>query len=297
MKIGAHVSAAVSLDLSIDRAKEIGAECMQIFVSPPQRWAQTKHGDEEIEIYKKKVQESGIGPNFIHGTYLVNLGTANPEHLQKSIDWLIYAMNMAAKLGIEGVIFHTGSHGTRTFEEVLPQVITAIKTVLEGSSPQGRTINSSSTERLASGEVPYLILENAAGAGNVIGDKFSELGEIVKGVDDPRLKICLDTCHTFASGYDVKTPFGLRDVLEEFEKEIGLKNLVAIHANDSKFELGQNKDRHANIGEGFIGREGFENIVNNPNLKDIPFILEVPGFSDNGPDKENVSLLKSLSKE
>ncbi len=282
-KIGAHVSAAISLELSIDRAKEIGAEATQIFISPPQQWAQTKHEQEEIELYKSKVRESGITSNFIHGTYLVNLGTDKPENLQKSIDWLIYAMNMAGQLGVEGVIFHTGSHGGRGFQEVLPQIIKSISVILEGAQ---RPIGSTNQ--------PYMILENAAGAGNIIGDQFSELGAILKGVNHPRLKICLDTCHAFAEGYDIKSQAGLDKTLEEFDKEIGLENLVAIHANDTKFDIGSNKDRHENIGEGFVGKDGFENIVNHPKLKAIPFLLEVPGFAGNGPDIENIDILKSL---
>lgn len=106
LKIGAHVSAAFSLELSFERAKEIGADCTQIFISPPRQWLQIKHDTREIYRYRKVQKESGIGPNFIHGTYLINLGTENPELLKKSINWLIYAMNMAAQLQMDGVIFH-----------------------------------------------------------------------------------------------------------------------------------------------------------------------------------------------
>lgn len=301
-KIGAHVSAAVSLELSFERAKEIGAECTQIFISPPQQWRQTPHGQEEIGEYLKKQKDSNIGPNFIHGTYLINLGTQDQTHLQKSIDWLIYALNIAGELGITGVIFHTGSHKGLGFNQSLPQIVKSLSVILSETKNLSR-MRDIKEESETSSEIlhyvqddnlPYLILENAAGAGNVIGDKFSELGAILKAVNSPRLKICLDTCHAFASGYDIKTPQGLEKTLAEFDREVGLENLVVLHANDSKFEIGQNKDRHANIGEGFIGRDGFENIINHPKLKDLPFILEVPGFSDNGPDKENVQLLKSL---
>ncbi len=277
-KIGAHVSAAISLDLSIDRAQEIGSQVTQFFISPPQQWLQTPHGEEEITAYLKKVAESGIEPNFIHGTYLVNLGTDNPEHLKKSIAWLIYAMEMAHRLKSGGVIFHLGSHKGRGFEAVLPQIVEAITVILNVV----KDIDS------------YLILENSAGAGGVIGSSFHELGEILRLVQNDRLKICLDTQHSFAAGYDIKSLVGLKDVLEEFEQEIGLANLVAIHANDSKTEYKSNRDRHENIGDGFIGKEAFENLVNHPLLKDVPFILEVPGFAGNGPDKENLDLLKSF---
>lgn len=275
--IGAHISTAGSLDLSFDRAKEMGAEVTQIFISSPRQWHYKKYSDEEIEKYKQASKKTGIGPNFIHGSYLINLGTQNPTNLQKAVEWLIYALNMADELRITGVIFHPGSHGELEFDKVLPQITKAITQILK-KAPQK----------------PYLILETSAGQGGSIGDSFSELGKILKGVNDKRVRVCLDTCHVFSSNYNVKTQEGLKLTLDEFDKELGLDNLVAIHANDSKFEIGSKRDRHANIGEGFIGKDGFKNLLNNPKLKDVPFILEVPGFADNGPDAENVKILKSL---
>ncbi len=287
-KVGAHVSAAVSLEISFERAKHIGAETTQIFISPPQQWFQTKHDKEEIQRYKQAQQESSIGPNFIHGTYLINLGTDKEDHLKRSIEWLIYAMNLAGKLGVQGIIFHPGSHKGRGFEVVLPQIVQALETILKAETKV--TIVSNVSEK------PRLILENSAGAGGNIGGKFSELGQILKQVQDDRLKVALDTQHAFAAGYDIKTAAGLEKTLTEFDQEIGLSNLVAIHANDSKTELNSGKDRHENIGEGFIGRAGFANLLNHPKLADIPFILEVPGYASDGPDRDNIQTLKSLIK-
>lgn len=275
--IGAHVSASGSLELSLDRAAKIGASATQIFISPPQQWAQIQHDEAEIQRYQQNVITYDISTNFIHGTYLVNLATQNPENLQKSINWLIYSQNMAAKLGIVGTIFHTGSHGGIGFEKTVGQIALAITKILENSPPN-----------------ILLILENSAGMGGSIGSKFAELGQILQKVGDPRLKICLDTQHAFAAGYDLKSPMGIRSTLEEFNEEIGLENLVAVHANDSKVDLGAGKDRHENIGEGFIRKEGFENILTNPVFEKIPFILEVPGFSNSGPDKENIDMMHSL---
>ncbi len=291
-KIGAHVSAAVSLDLSFERAQHIGAECTQIFISPPQQWLQAKHNEKEIEKYKQKQKETGIGPNFIHGTYLINLGTQNSELLQKSIDWLVYALNLADKLEVQGVIFHLGSHKGVGFDGILDQVVKSLEQILKqafGSEAQARRVQDDISET-----TPFLILETAAGAGNVIGDKFSELGQILNQVNDPRLKVCLDSQHVFAAGYDIRSASGLDKTLQEFDQQIGLDNLVVIHANDSKVEVGSNKDRHENIGEGFIGRDGFSNLITNQKLKDILFILEVPGFTNAGPDLENIKFLKSL---
>lgn len=285
-KVGAHVSAAVSLELAFEKGQKIGAEAIQFFVSPPQQWFQTKHDDAEIARFVDKQRESGIGPNFIHGTYLVNLGTDNPEHLQKSVDWLIYGLNLARKLEVQGLIFHLGSHKGRGFDTVLPQIVSSLKQVLEKTELTENNHN-----------FPLLILETSAGAGGTIGRDFHELGQIIKAVDNPRLAICMDTQHVFAAGYDIKTLVGLNDVLTEFDEEIGLNNLAAIHANDSKMEYKSGKDRHENIGEGFIGKEGFENMLNHSQLKDVTFLLEVPGFDDNGPDIENVKLLKSMLKK
>ncbi|MCL5783911.1 MAG: deoxyribonuclease IV [Patescibacteria group bacterium] len=276
-KVGAHVSAAGSLDLSFERAQEIGAEATQIFISPPQQWLHSNHTEEEIARYKDQANKTRIEPNFIHAAYLINLASPNPELVKKSIDWLIYSQKVAEKLWAEGTIFHIGSFKDTTEEQALKQVIEAIKTIIKST-----------------GNVT-LILENSAGAGNLIGDQFSELGKIIRQVNDPRLKVCLDTQHAFASGYDFRTKEGLKKTLAEFDREVGLANLVAIHANDSKVEFGSHRDRHENIGEGFIGLEGFKNLINHPALQNIPFILEVPGFDNNGPDKNNVQLLKSLS--
>jgi apurinic endonuclease APN1 len=139
-----------------------------------------------------------------------------------------------------------------------------------------------------------LILENAAGMGGAIGSKFAELGTIIREVGSDRVKVCLDTQHSFAAGHDVKTRPGLDKMLEEFDRDVGLDRLIAIHANDSKCPLGGGIDRHENIGDGHIGLDGFENLLTHPALAEIPFLLEVPGFDDQGPDKKNVEILKSL---
>lgn len=283
MKIGAHVSSVGGVDKCIDRAAALGANCCQFFISPPQQWAKTSHSEQEIQGFKTKVNELKIYPNFIHGTYLLNLATQNPANLEKTIDWLVYALNLAEKLGVTGVIFHTGSHGRRGFEATVDQIIRSINTVLlEDSSTSSQNDNP-----------PYLILENSSGGGGSIGN-FSELGQIIKSVINKRVKICIDTCHAYTFGYDIKNH--LDEVLEEVDKEIGLENLVALHANDCKFDLGSKKDRHENIGEGFLGKDGFKNLLNHPKLKDLPFILEVPGFDGTGPDRKNVETLQKLSE-
>lgn len=279
IKIGGHVSAAQHISLVFERAAKIGADCCQFFISPPQQWSQTEHSDEEIELFVKKQAQSNIGPNYIHGTYLINLGASNPEHLQKSIDWLIYAQKTASKLKVTGVIFHLGSHKNAGFESVEKQVCQSIKKVMDSSN-----------------DSTQLILETSAGAGGNIGGTFQELGILLKKVNDPRLKVCLDTAHVFAAGHDLRTTKGVQLMLDEFDQQIGLRNLVVVHANDSKFDLQSNKDRHENIGQGFIGKKGFECLFKAKALRDLAFILEVPGFENLGPDQKNINILKSLAK-
>ena len=280
MKLGAHVSTAGGLDKAIDRGVEIGCEAIQIFGSAPQAWAYKPPPHEVTEAFREKAREQGIGPVFFHGIYLVNLGSADPSLVGKGVESLINYMHLAAEIDAGGVIFHPGSHKGAGYESIVERVIAAIEQVLE-NSPEG----------------PYLTLENTAGMGQHIGAKLEELGRIIRGVDEAhrhRLRICLDTQHSYAAGYDVATRDGLEAMMAEFDETIGLDRLAAVHANDSKYVLGAGVDRHENIGQGYIGLEGFENIIANPAFKDLPFFLEVPGLEGKGPDRENLDILKDM---
>lgn len=280
MRIGAHVKSGGGVDKAIDRALEMGAETIQLFSGSPQAWRRKNYTVKEVDDFKQKAAETGIGPAFIHGLYLVNLASSSPEFLAKSYDALVAEMHAAALIGAKGVIFHLGSHKGVGYEACVDQVIEQCKRVLDATPPEA-----------------WLILENSAGMGGAIGSKFSELGKIVRDVGGDRVKICLDTCHLFAASYDVATRPGLDATMAEFEKEIGIDKLAAVHANDSKAALGGGLDRHANIGDGHIGRAGFVNILSHEAFADIPFLLEVPGFDDHGPDKQNVDILKELRAE
>lgn len=277
MRIGAHVSAAGGIDKAIDRAQEIGAECIQLFGSGPQGWAYKPHPQANVEAFKRKAKATNIGPNFLHGVYLVNLAAERPDHLERSMTSLVNYMTLAHQLGISGVIFHVGSHKGAGYEQVFRQVVDALGKVLARSP--GNT---------------WLVLENSAGMGGSVGSKFQELGKILKAVGSPRLKVCLDTQHCYAAGYDVARKAGLEAVMAELEREVGLANLVAVHANDAKVPFESGVDRHENIGEGHIGTAGFETILSHPAFKDVPFYLEVPGFDGKGPDRENVERLKQV---
>ncbi len=277
MQIGAHVSASGGLDKAIGRAQEIGAECVQIFASGPQSWAFKPASEDLVIAFRQKVEETGIGPNFLHGIYLVNLGSPQTENLNRSRGALVNYLNVASQIGAQGVIFHSGSHKGAGFDAVFQQTVERLTEVLEGSP-----------------EDAQLIIENCAGMGNQIGASFAEIGRIMKALASPRVKVCLDTQHSFAAGYDVATKEGLERTMEEFDREIGLEHLVAVHANDSKIPFGGGVDRHENIGDGNIGTAGFEVIMAHPAFRDIPFLLEVPGTERSGPDRDNVERLKAI---
>jgi deoxyribonuclease-4 len=279
VKIGAHVSIAGSLDLAIDRAVEIGAECIQIHGSAPQRWQFLVFPEEQLRAFRQKAARRKISPIFVHSIYLINLASGNPYILEKSIESLVQYLRFAGEIGAEGVVFHIGSHKGKGWSSVREQVCRALAKVLKLTAEDGG----------------YLILENSAGAGGIIGAKFPELGEIIKAVKDPRLRVCLDTAHAFESGYNIATKKSLDKTLEEFGKEIGLDRLVLVHANDSKTPLGSGIDRHENIGRGYIGMEGFRLITNHLSLHHLPFIVETPGFGDRDSNRRNIEILKRLA--
>ena len=280
MKIGAHVSTAGGISNAVARGQEIGCEAIQIFGSSPQSWAFKPVPGEQIELFRQGLADARIGPVFLHAIYLINLGTPSKESLKKGIVSLLNYMNLAADIGAVGVIVHPGSHGGKGFEEVLPQVVETIKIVLDASPDE-----------------PILAVENMAGMGRHIGAQFGELGDILKAVDSPRLNICLDTQHSFAAGYDVTNLEGIRAAWDDLDAGPGCANVAAVHANDSRRPCGSGIDRHDNIGDGFIGEEGFAAIMGNPVFSDVPFFLEVPGFDGKGPDQKNIDILKKIRNQ
>jgi len=276
MKIGAHVSTAGGLSNAFDRASNIGAEAIQIFASSPRAWKFNQPKEEEVRLFKEKMEQTGIWPCYIHGSYLVNIG-GDPSQIEKSIESLTNNMSVAGKIGAEGVIFHGGSHKGKGFHNIVKQASECLKRVLDNSP-----------------ENVWLCLENSAGMGSHIGSSFEEMGELIHLVQNDNLKVCLDTEHMFAAGYDLTNPDEVPQIMKRFDEEIGLSKLVAVHANDSKVELGSGVDRHENIGDGFIGIDGFKSLMNDPSFEKVPFFLEVPGFDSNGPDEININLLKSI---
>lgn len=277
MRLGAHVSAAGGIDKAIERATDIGAETIQIFGSPPQSFNPPNHSEEAVKSFVEKARSAGIGPAFLHGPYLTNLATPKESHLKVSVETLTATMKLAGSLSATGVIFHVGSSLGADFSQVKAQVVSALTKILQNSPDD-----------------TLLIIENSAGAGGTIGDTPSEIGELIKGVGSSRVATCIDTQHAFASGYDLSQDMGIGAMVADWDREVGLDRLVALHANDSKVPLGSNKDRHENIGQGFIGKAGFKLMKKNDILSNLPWIIEVPGFANTGPDKDNLDILRSL---
>lgn len=276
MRLGAHVSTAGGLATAFGRATEIGAETVQIFASSPRAWKFRAPQGEQIEEFKAEGASSGVGPVFIHGSYLVNVG-GGPDIVAKSVESLTLNMAAAGALGARGVIFHGGSHLGKGFDAVLVQSADALKAVLADSPDD-----------------VWLIIENSAGMGAHVGSSFEEIGRMVEAIDSERVKVCLDTQHCFAAGYNLGASEGVASAMAEFDRHIGLGRLVAVHANDTKTDLGSGVDRHENIGDGHIGVDGFEVIMGFPAFRDVPFLLEVPGVDKKGPDKANLDKLKAI---
>lgn len=279
LRIGAHQSIAGGLSKSVLRAVDIGANCLQIFSSAPQRWDTVAHSEEEIKAFRHNSQTHDVHPIYIHAKYLVNLATDNAFLLEKSISAVIADMVLAQKIGAVGVIVHFGSHPLlwaglkrKTYGQIIRQIL-----------------------RETPGDAKFLF-ENSAGGGTTIGTTLTELGMIAQDLPESRVGFCLDTCHAFAMGYDLRTPQTVAEFSKEVERTISWNRVYAIHANDSMGELGNKKDRHDNIGKGKIGEEGFKAILHEEHFRQKPFLLETPGVDRLGPDKENIDTLKRLAE-
>lgn len=276
MQLGAHVRTTGGIATAFERAQDIGCECFQIFSSNPRGWQRALLKDEHIAAYKAAYEESPL-PAIFHTQYLINTGSPKPNNYEMSVLTLKHQLQTGDMLNAEGVVTHVGSHMGDGFDQALPRVVAAINDALA-----------------ASDSVP-LLLENSAGSGGNIGSNFTELGAILRACDNhERIKLCVDTAHAFASGYHVDTPEGFDAMLAEIDAEFGLDRLAAFHLNDSKVPFDSHKDRHENIGEGFIGLEAFRYIVNHEALQGLCAVLEVPGFDDKGPDQANMDIVRGL---
>lgn len=277
--IGAHVSASGGVSNAVANALEIGANAFALFTRNQRQWYPKPLEEEEIEKFRSAVKEAGIEPKHIlpHASYLINLGNPDHENLKKSRDAFLDEMQRCEQLGLTLLNFHPGSHLNKMSEEdCLAQIAEELNIALQKT--KGVTA----------------VLENTAGQGTNLGYRFEHLKEIIDQVEDKsRVGICIDTAHTLAAGYDIRTEEGYRETMYQVDKIIGLEYLKGIHLNDSLKELASRVDRHASVGEGVMGMTLFEVLMQDEHLADIPIILETPN-----PDRwaEEIALLRTFAK-
>ena len=270
------MSSAGGIDTAIDRIEAVGGDCVQVFTQSPRMWKPTAHKPETIERFKARRAEAGIGGVVCHALYLCNLAAPDPVIYAKSIAAMTATVDAATAIEADAVIFHVGSHLGAGFEATLDRVVAALRQVLEGCG--GET---------------WLLMENSAGPGGTIGRSLAELATLVGALDrHPRLGICLDSCHLYASGHDVTDPSAVASLVAEVDETIGLDRLRALHVNDSATPLGSNRDRHANILEGEIG-EGMGAFLAHPAFQSLSAYLEVPGDCS-GPDANELRKVREL---
>jgi deoxyribonuclease-4 len=279
--LGAHTSISGGVSKAVDRAEKLGFSAMQIFTKNSNRWFQKKLDEKEINYFKAKLDKSEIKFVVSHDSYLINLCAAKKEILSKSRKAFLDELERCEQLGIPHLNFHPGAHLGEGEKEGIKRIAESINIAHEKTKDY----------RVSS------MLETTAGQGTVIGYRFEQLREIIELVEfKDRMTVCIDTAHIFAAGYDIKNPDSYKKVIKEFDDIIGLERLQCLHMNDSKKEFGSRVDRHENIGKGFIGKEGFANIMNDKKLQKIPKILETPKGKEQLEDLENLKVLKSLIK-
>ncbi len=276
--IGGHVSTAGGISNAILNGEAIGATAIQIFGSSPQMWGTKFPSEAEIEKFKDKKKRSSIASVYLHAAYLVNLASASEDIYKKSIKNLSEHLKIAELIEAEGLIFHLGSNKGISKEEGLEKEVMGMKEVL----------------RHVPGE-SFLIMENSAGGGDKIGSNIEEIKFLYEQIKSDRVKVCFDTAHAFEAGLiGDYTKESVKKLFDAWEKEIGLEHMIALHINDSKTTYESHHDRHENIGEGYIGRKGFEMLAQEKRIFDKAWLLEVPGFDNEGPDKKNIEILHSL---
>ncbi|HEX6509378.1 MAG TPA: deoxyribonuclease IV [Chloroflexota bacterium] len=283
-RLGCHLSLGLKPASQLAEARRHGVECMQIFASSPGAWKPPIEASERERTCRRSRTDFDIEPLFIHAIYLINLASADPVLVGRSARSLEATLGAGARLGASGVITHIGSHGGRGFEAVAGQASDALLDVLARTP-----------------ENVDLILENSAGAGGIIGSTLEELAELInRAGNHPRLKIALDTAHLCGAGWDLTDEDAAVRLVDAVARTIGLDRLAVVHANDSKTAPGSHHDRHAVVGEGFIGLTGFHNLLDRPELRAVPWILETPDLDtrlDEGKRFRSLAVLQHLRGE
>jgi len=277
-KIGAHESVEGGLHTAFERIGRVGGTALQIFTRNQRQWAAAPVSDEEADLFASAWKRWGPHPVASHASYLINLASADQALRERSVTALAEELSRCARLGIPWVVLHPGSAGSAARDEALARAAASLDEALARAGELG----------------PTILLENTAGQGSGLGAELEELTAIAALSNRPgRIGFCLDTCHAFAAGYDVRSREGLDRALARLD----VASLALVHVNDSKGGLGSRLDRHEHIGQGAIGREGFAAIVNHPRLAGLPMILETHKEKDLALDLVNLAALRSLMEE
>ncbi|HSS79724.1 MAG TPA: deoxyribonuclease IV [Gaiellaceae bacterium] len=272
MLLGGHCSGGIKK--ALDNAHSFGMDAVQLFVQSPRAWRFPDHDPADLEAFRTRREE--LGAVTVHAIYLINLASPKDDFYEKSAATLSSTVDTACAIGADAVVFHVGSHLGSGFEAGLERVVPALRQALERCN-----------------DTTWLCMENTAGSGDTVGRSLEELAAIFDALDrHPRLGVCLDSCHLFASGYDITKPAELDDLVDRLDQEIGLDRLRCLHVNDSKTPLGSNVDRHDNIGDGLIG-DKLAVFLGHPKLQGLPALLEVPG-DGHGPDLTQMTKLRAL---
>ena len=276
-RIGAHVSASGGVSNAPLNAAKIGADAFAMFVKNQRRWDAPPLSAEEIAAFKDALRQSGIGAEhvLVHDSYLINLGHPREAEREKSLNAFIDEIRRCEALGLKLLNFHPGSHLNEiSAQECLDNIAGSLNFAIANTAGV------------------KLVLENTAGQGSNLGYDFAQLAYVIDKISNKdRIGVCIDTCHAFAAGYDLRSPQAYERTMSEFDRVVGYKFLSGMHLNDTKNELGVRKDRHESLGRGFLGLVAFENIMNDPNIDEIPLILET---IDDSLWAEEIALLRSM---
>jgi deoxyribonuclease IV len=279
MLFGAHMSISGGVSKSFARGERVGCEAMQIFCKSERQWQARPLPPEEVAAFKAEQARTGIGPLIVHDSYLINLAAPADELWEKSIAAFSEELERCALLGVPYLVTHPGAHTGSGEEQGLQREAVALKRIFEAGI----------------GNAVMVLLETTAGQGSALGYRFEHLARLFELVPyHDRLGVCIDTCHIFAAGYDIRTPEGYYETLEAFDRIVGLERVKCFHLNDSQKDLGSRVDRHTHIGQGKIGLTAFALLVNDPRLRNIPMIIETPRSESLIEDIENLTLLRSL---
>jgi deoxyribonuclease-4 len=279
MLIGAHVSTGGGLPTAVERGTERGCESIQIFHQSPRMWRPTRYGPDDFTAFREAMEASPIKAVIIHAVYLINCATKDREMRRKSLASLTHALTIGAGIGATGVVLHPGA---QKGEPHGPSIRRAAKVIAEA---------------LEETEGCRLLLEQTAGHQGLLGRDFDELARLIElAGDDERLGICLDSCHLFVQGFDVTDAEHLAAVLDQADAKVGLDRLGAVHVNDAGAPLGSCRDRHANVGQGEMGRRGLAAFLSEPRFEGLPATLETPGPEKRGPDRKEVAAARRLRK-